>query len=283
MKYLLWSLIAAFAFAAIGVSGVQSLSAATVFLWVAFAIYALFFVALGIREIPKRDGSKAALITLLLVGVVFGGWLAQSWLAGWLTKHKAPQIAAQEIPPPSAPKPPTAQVLPTPKPQSSPEPKSSPGGVHNQIRQGKGSTANPGTNTGSANVGPCGVLQLGGSNNTASPSCGPPPATLSYRILPRAEATHFVDTPGLIKTEIEVTTDQPINAPFEISMDFNNPVVSMGGWVEGVSAQSGGGRYSVGTHAMTTVLTGFGPSNPLLLSVTSHAPVIVLSGPQITR
>jgi hypothetical protein len=281
MKYLLWSLIVGFVIAAIGVSGVQSLNAATVFLWMAFVLYALFFAALGIREIPKRDGGKAALITLLLVGVVFGGWQARSWLVGWLTKHKAPQIAAQQIAPAPAPKAPT-EVLPTPRPQSVPAPKGLPGGPHVGIRQGgKGNTANPGTNTGPVNQGNCGVVQLGGSNNTASPNCAPPPVTLSYRILPPAQAINFEPTPGLIKTEIEITPDQAVSAPFQISMDFSNPVVGISNMVKGVNVTELGGDQSVGTHAMTTVHTGIGPSNPLVVVVTSHVPVIVISPPQI--
>ena len=107
--------------------------------------------------------------------------------------------------------------------------------------------------------------------------------TLSYRTLLPAEATHFEATPGLIKTEIEITPDQPVSPPFEISLGFNQPVESIGSTVVGVSAQMAGGRYAVGTHAMTTVLMGIGPANPSVVVVTSRAPVIVLSGPQITH
>lgn len=179
MKYLLWllgtslfALILTLVLAAIGVSGVQSLTAAMVFLWIAFAIYAGILLDLGIRETSKHHGSKAALITLLLVCLLAGGWWARSWLAGWLSNQKTAQTTAQKIPPLSAPKPPT-EALATPKPQIAPSPKGALGGPHVNIRQGgKGNTANPGTNTAPVNVGNCGVFQNGGSNNTASPNCG---------------------------------------------------------------------------------------------------------------
>ncbi len=48
-----------------------------------------------------------------------------------------------------------------------------------QIKQHDKGTANPGVVTGPTALGPCAVLQNGGSNNTASPNCVPPQRTLS--------------------------------------------------------------------------------------------------------
>jgi hypothetical protein len=289
MKFLLWllggslfALIVMFVLAGIATSGVQSLSAAMVFLWIAFGIFAFCLLVAGIRVTANLDGGKATLVTLLLVGLLFGGLWARSGLGGWLTKKKATEVAARQLPPTSAPKPLAGQVLPTPSSQSLPAPKGVPGGVSIKQR-GKGSTANPGTNTGPVNVGNCGVFQNGGSNNTASPNCAPPPVSLSYRILLPAEATHFEATPGFIKTEIEIVPDQAVTPPFQIALDFDNPVEGIGSTVVGVGAQLGGGRYSVGRHASTTVLMGIGPANPLVVVVTSHVPVRVLSTPQITH
>jgi hypothetical protein len=46
-------------------------------------------------------------------------------------------------------------------------------GVHLNIRQGSGSTANPGVNAGHIKQGDCGVVQNGGSGNVAAPNCNP--------------------------------------------------------------------------------------------------------------
>jgi hypothetical protein len=54
-----------------------------------------------------------------------------------------------------------------------------PAGGTKIIQKGTGNTANPGANSAPINQGPCGVVQNGGSNNTASPSCAPPEANVT--------------------------------------------------------------------------------------------------------
>jgi K+-sensing histidine kinase KdpD len=109
MKLLLWllgggvtALIVALVLAGISISGVQSLAAAMVFLWIAFGIFAFCLLVAGVRTTANLSGNQAALATLLLVGLFVGALWARSQLAGWLTSKKAAQAAAQQIPPPSA-------------------------------------------------------------------------------------------------------------------------------------------------------------------------------------
>ena len=175
---LLGGLIITFLLAGIAVTGVQSLAAGMVFLWIDFGIYALFLLVAGIHATANLHGGKAALVTLALVGLLLPGLWGRSAMAGWLTRQKAIQTAAQQLPPPPAPVPPVGQTSLDPKPQSAPAPKGHPGGPRVDIRQsGKTNTANPGVNTASIQQGDCGVVQVGGSNNTASPNCTPPPVT----------------------------------------------------------------------------------------------------------
>ena len=146
VKLLLWllgggitALIVTFVLASISISGVQSMSAAMVALWIALGIFAFCLLVAGIRATANLDGGKAALVTLLLVGLFVVGLWARSELARWLTERKAIQTAALQIPPPSAPKPPTGQTLPPPRPpvgskqgkSSSPKPSVMVSGVNN--------------------------------------------------------------------------------------------------------------------------------------------------------
>ena len=180
VKLLLWllgggitALIVTFVLASISISGVQSMSAAMVALWIALGIFAFCLLVAGIRATENLDGGKAALVTLLLVGLFVVGLWARSELAGWLTQQKAIQTAAHQLLPPPAPKPPTGQILAPPAPPVGSGSKSHPG-PQIVIRQGgKGNTANPGVNTAPIQQGDCGVVQNGGSNNTASPNCVP--------------------------------------------------------------------------------------------------------------
>jgi hypothetical protein len=269
---------------AISISGVQSLSAAAVFLWITFVIFAFCLLVAGLRFTANLDGRKAAVCTLVLVGLFLAGLWGRAALAGWLIHQKAIQSAVQQLPPPPSPRPPEGQILPSRKPHAPASPAGPSDSAHVNVRQGgKGNTANPGTNTAPVHIEPCGVFQNGGSNNTASPNCGPPPVNLTYRVLPTDEAKHFVDTPGFMKTEIEIVPDQPVSPPFQVSLDFNNPVNSIGNMVLGLNMQMSGGLYRVGRHATTTVLMGIGPSNPLLVVVNSLFPVSIISGPQIVH
>ena len=291
MKFLLWllggsltALIVAWVLAAISVSGVQSLSTATVFLWIAFGIFAFCVLVAGIRVTDRLHGRKAAACTLALVGLFFAGLWGRAAIAVWLIHQKATQSAVQQLAPPPSPKPPQGQIPPSTKPHAPASPADPFGSAHFAVRQGgKGNTANPGTNTAPVHIEPCGVFQNGGSNNTASPNCGPPPLNLTYRVLPTDEAKHFADTPGFMKTEIEIVPDQQVSPPFQVSLDFDNPVNSIGNMVLGLNVQMSGGLYRVGRHATTTVLMGIGPLNPLLVVVSSFFPVSIISTPQIVH
>lgn len=163
------ALIVAFVLAAISVSGVTSMAAAEVFLWISWGILFLALIGAAINKCPGMTGSKSALFVFFLLILAIAGWKARVELTDWLKDKKAQQLAVEKIPLVSPildiRKPPL--VLPTVHSGSA-------GDV--RIRQsGGGNIANPGVIKGSITLGPCSVLQNGGSNNTASPTCYPDP------------------------------------------------------------------------------------------------------------
>jgi hypothetical protein len=89
---------------------------------------------------------------------------------------------------------------------------------------------------------------------------------MSPNLVPKLKSQSRMIRPILGARGAQITPDQAVNAPFRISLDFDNPVVGISNMVLGVGVVLGGGPYSVGTHASTTVLTGIGPSNPCWFS-----------------
>lgn len=168
------ALIIAFIFAGISLSGVQSMSAALLCLWIALGIFAATLLAGAVLYCPNKSGTKSALATLVLILLLGGAFWGKLKLAEWITSQKAEQVSLAAIQPPPNPKPPSAPnlyypPLPTPRRES--------GGYGPTTTKvevsGNGSTANPGTTTAPVHVEPCGVFQNGGSNNSASPQCTP--------------------------------------------------------------------------------------------------------------
>jgi hypothetical protein len=150
------------------------------------------------------------------------------------------------------------------------------------IQSGVGNTANPGVITAPVTQGDCGVVQNGGSNNNASPVCGPPPLLLTIAsVNVGTEGTEFTEKPGFIKTEITIVPNQQVVAPFIIALEFDNPVTEIGHTVRGVAAQMLGGAFRVGTNARETVLTNLSPSHPLVVVVFSRLPVKLMAVPHI--
>jgi len=124
--------------------------------------------------------------------------------------------------------------------------------------------------TGSITQGPCSNLQVGGANNIQAANCGPAPLILSP-----SSSTVLSDKEGLVKTVIRVVPNEAVAAPFNVVLKFDNPVKSVGFWVEGAGTVLGGGPASVtsGNNPVIPVGTGFNPKHGLLLTVYSDLPV----------
>jgi len=145
------------------------MTAATTCLWIAFGIYSIALVATAVIYCPGKSGTEASLATLGLVLLLGAGYWGRFELDGWLRTQRALQAAAAALPEPAPPKPPAA-----PKDWWQ-QPYRIVGTQNGNIRikiTGNGNSANPGTNMAPVTQGPCGVVQNGGSNNTASPTCG---------------------------------------------------------------------------------------------------------------
>jgi hypothetical protein len=89
------ALIVALVLAAISVSGVTSMTAADVFLWIALVIFACAVGATAIITCPSLTGGKSALLVLLLVLLIGAGLVGRNGIALWLNKRKAEQIALE--------------------------------------------------------------------------------------------------------------------------------------------------------------------------------------------
>ena len=120
------ALIVALVLGAIAVSGVISMTAANVFLWIAISVLGISLAATAVIYCPILTGPKAALLMLLLVAVASAGWYGRTRLSAWLLKKKAEQQALTQISaPPPSPKPKsepskttdTGENPPSPKPQ----------------------------------------------------------------------------------------------------------------------------------------------------------------------
>src|ERR1035437_2735547 len=85
------ALLLALVLGAISVSGVISMTAVNVFLWIAISILGISLVAIAVIYCPTLPGPKAAFLMLLLVAVASAGWYGRARLSSWLLKKKAEQ------------------------------------------------------------------------------------------------------------------------------------------------------------------------------------------------
>jgi hypothetical protein len=128
---------------------------------------------------------------------------------------------------------------------------------------------------GTVQQGPCSSLNVGGSQNESTINC-PPPLILTATTLSTSS-----DATGSILTKIRIVPNVAVPAPFQIELDFDNPVSSMGCWVENTASMTMGGPFRNGVHAMTTVNNGINPAHPLLVTVASEKPVKLIGPPRI--
>jgi hypothetical protein len=85
------------------------------------------------------------------------------------------------------------------------------------------------------------------------------------------------DQEGFIKTIIRVVPNVDVATTGSVVMKFDNPVKSVGFWIEGEASVMGGGRsVPSGTDPVVTIASGFNPKHPLLLTVYSALPVKLL-------
>jgi len=145
-------------------------------------------------------------------------------------------------------------------------------GKNNTPRNGTQAAGDNSTAIGTVTQGPCSVLQSGGNNNQAQGGNCAPPLTLtpSLSVVPS-------DQEGFIKTIIRVVPNVDVATTGSVVMKFDNPVKSVGFWIEGSAGVMGGGRsVPSGTDPVVTISSGFNPKHPLLLTVYSALPVKLL-------
>jgi hypothetical protein len=97
------ALVVAMVLAAISVSGVSSMNAAHVFLWIALAIFGISIAATAVVTCPNLSGGRSALLALLLVLILGCGWITRNKMAGWLDQKKKEQLGAERPPENPAP------------------------------------------------------------------------------------------------------------------------------------------------------------------------------------
>jgi hypothetical protein len=138
---------------------------------------------------------------------------------------------------------------------------------------------------GGVSVGPGASLQnctngicIGGDNNgTATVINEAPKAEFTAAMRPIPS-----DKPGYLETEIRVTPNIAIPPPVEMVLDFDSPVVQIGGWVEGAAAGMLGGPFRYGTHTLSTVQSpGISPRYPMLLRAYSLKPLNLVRPPYL--
>ena len=93
------ALVVTFILAAVSISGVTSISAAEVFLWIAIGIFWLAILATGVLYCPSLSGAKSGLLAIVLLLAAYGGWWGRSHLSLWLFQEKTRQEAHE--PPPA--------------------------------------------------------------------------------------------------------------------------------------------------------------------------------------
>jgi hypothetical protein len=160
--------------------------ATTILLWVVGSIVVIYLVAaefidiIGRLEIVEKHWPKLwralnnrpiRLVLLIFLVVLVGKDIVEK-----VKEPKIPPLVVNFAPP----LPPIIQMVAAPANVSIPQK-----GIKIGIKQGDGSTANPGVNTAPVQQGPCSVFQNGGSNNSASTNCGPPdPRIEHFEVVP---------------------------------------------------------------------------------------------------
>ncbi len=104
------AVIVAVVFAAISLSGVQSIGAAIGVLWAAYSLYAMALLAAAVRYRPKGSGTRSGIAAGGVILLLCAGFYGRSILTNWLCEQKALQKTVDQIAPPPVP---TAPGLPT--------------------------------------------------------------------------------------------------------------------------------------------------------------------------
>jgi hypothetical protein len=188
------------------------------------------------------------------VPVIFGLIIAAQAMAYYDLSNNPPTILKVQAPP--------APIISVLKPV--PEPLHPTKGGRDSIK------------TGRITQGPCSNLSLGGTGNTQDVNCGPPPVVLTPKL-----TVVDSDEAGLVKTEILVTPSATVPPPFQINLDFDNPVSKIEAIPLNTALVMSGGKFQVGRHAWTTLLTGISPTHPLLVTVYSNLPLKLTKPPTI--
>jgi hypothetical protein len=97
------ALIITVVFAAISLSGVQSIGAAIGILWGAYSLYATALLAAAVLHCPKASGTRSGIAAGVVILLLCVGFYGRSALTNWLREQKALQKTVGEIAPPPAP------------------------------------------------------------------------------------------------------------------------------------------------------------------------------------
>jgi hypothetical protein len=247
----------------------------TVNVWLGAGVLALAF-GLVARSFWAWEGPSRWHIAWRSLTILVAAGLYAAIIIPQIKKELArehPSLIAQKPPSPVAPLVPPTET--NSKPPNE-KPKTEKPHIVKRTPDQKQSGGKDNVQTGPITQGPCSNLQVGGSQNSATTNCGPPPLEMSA-----SSQTVPTDKEGLVKTIITITPNVPVPAPTSVAVEFDNPVSSMGFWVAGAAGVIGGGPYRNGVHGLISIGTGFSAQHPLLLTVYSEKPVRVIQPPKL--
>jgi hypothetical protein len=140
---------------------------------------------------------------------------------------------------------------------------------------------------GGIKTGDCSNVQIGGSGNSATTNCGPPPLKLEYsfQTLKNGEQGSFnFPSECRVRSHMRIVPNQSVPPPIRVALDFDHPISQIATTIEDVGAIMGGGPYRVGLHAISSpVSPGIGPHNPLIVEVCSEIDVQLAGEPHLVN
>ena len=140
---------------------------------------------------------------------------------------------------------------------------------------------------GDVRTGDCSNIQIGGSGNTATTNCGPPPLKLEYSVHTLSDGEQglfgFSGTCP-VRSRIRIVPNQSVPPPVSVALDFDHPISQIATTIENVGATVGGGPYTIGLHAVSSPISpGISPHNPLVVEVCSDVRVQLISEPHLVN
>jgi hypothetical protein len=118
---------------------------------------------------------------------------------------------------------------------------------------------------------------------------GSPPLKLEYSVHmlqgDEKAAFNFDRQECPVVTHIRIIPNQSVPPPISVALDFDQPITKIGTTIEGAGGITGGGRFRVGLHAISSPIDspGIGPHYPLIVEVCSATPVNLIGEPHLVN